>query len=160
MRRLNSGRFQKKPSASASNNDRIDGASVCVCVCVCAQGSDFEGDWLSVVICPTITVLYHNSGNFVTAPRTSTRLDVSSGVLMQEATTFTIFYDGTCLMYSFLYLRYAMDPGYFFVAHPVYKNYLFRSRTKIVAFITERTKMALQFLCLPFPGAHESNYQL
>ena len=30
MRRLNSGRFQKKPSASASNNGRIDGASVCV----------------------------------------------------------------------------------------------------------------------------------
>jgi len=38
--------------------------------CVCAEGSDFEGDWVSVVICPTITVLYHNSGNFVTAPRT------------------------------------------------------------------------------------------
>jgi len=37
--------------------------------CVCAKGSDFEGDWLSVVICPTITELYHNSGNFVTAPR-------------------------------------------------------------------------------------------
>ena len=36
---------------------------------VCAQGSDFEGDWVSVVIYPTITVLYHNSGNFVTAPR-------------------------------------------------------------------------------------------
>jgi hypothetical protein len=35
-------RFQKKPSASASNNGRIDGASVCVCVCV--QGSNFEGD--------------------------------------------------------------------------------------------------------------------
>ena len=39
-------------------------------VCVCAQGSDFEGDYISVVIYPTITVLYHNSGNFVTAPRT------------------------------------------------------------------------------------------
>ena len=35
--------------------------------CVCAQGSDFEGDWISVLICPTIKVLYHNSGNFVTA---------------------------------------------------------------------------------------------
>jgi len=30
MRRPNSGRFQKKPSAGASNNGRIDGASVCV----------------------------------------------------------------------------------------------------------------------------------
>jgi len=33
--------------------------------CVCAQGSYFEGDWVSVVVCPTITVLYHNSGNFL-----------------------------------------------------------------------------------------------
>ena len=31
--------------------------------CVCVQGSDFEGDWVSVVICPTIKVLYHNSGS-------------------------------------------------------------------------------------------------
>ena len=30
MRRPNSGRFQEKPSTSASNNGRIDGASVCV----------------------------------------------------------------------------------------------------------------------------------
>jgi len=30
MRRMNSGRFQMKPSAGASNNGRIDGASVCV----------------------------------------------------------------------------------------------------------------------------------
>ena len=30
IRRPNSGRFQKKPSAFASNNGRIDGASVCV----------------------------------------------------------------------------------------------------------------------------------
>jgi hypothetical protein len=29
MWRPNSGRFQKKPSAGASNNGRIDGASVC-----------------------------------------------------------------------------------------------------------------------------------
>jgi len=34
---------------------------------VCAQGSYFEGDLVSVVLCPTITVLYHNSGNFLTA---------------------------------------------------------------------------------------------
>jgi hypothetical protein len=32
MRRPNSGRFQKKPSADAYNNGRIDGARVCVCV--------------------------------------------------------------------------------------------------------------------------------
>jgi len=31
MRRLNSGRFHKKPSVGASNNGRIDGAIVCVC---------------------------------------------------------------------------------------------------------------------------------
>jgi len=37
-------KIQKKPSTSASNNGRFDGASVCVCVCVRAQGSDFEGD--------------------------------------------------------------------------------------------------------------------
>jgi len=43
---------------------------VCVCVCVCAQRSYFEGDYVSVVICPTITVLYHISGNFLTARRT------------------------------------------------------------------------------------------
>jgi hypothetical protein len=50
MRRPNSGRFQKKPSAGASNSG--NGASVCVCVCVCvcvfararAQGFYFEGD--------------------------------------------------------------------------------------------------------------------
>ena len=36
--------------------------------CVCAQGSYFEGDKVSVVKWPTITVLYHISGNFLTAP--------------------------------------------------------------------------------------------
>jgi hypothetical protein len=44
---------------------------VCVCVCVCAQGPYFEGDQVSIVICPTITVLYHVSGNFLTSPHTS-----------------------------------------------------------------------------------------
>jgi hypothetical protein len=62
-------RFQKKPCADPSNNGRIDGASVCVC----AQGSYFEGDQVNVVICPTITGLYHNSGNFLTAPCMETR---------------------------------------------------------------------------------------
>jgi len=33
MQWLNSGRVQKKPSTSAANDGRIDGASVCVCVC-------------------------------------------------------------------------------------------------------------------------------
>jgi hypothetical protein len=37
MGRPNSGRFEKKPSAGASNNGRIDGASVC------SQGCYFEG---------------------------------------------------------------------------------------------------------------------
>ena len=37
--------------------------------CVCAQVSYFEGDQVSVVICPTITVLHHIFGNFLTAPR-------------------------------------------------------------------------------------------
>ena len=36
---------------------------------MCMQASYFEGDQVSVVICPTITVLYHISGNFLTAPR-------------------------------------------------------------------------------------------
>jgi len=40
----------------------------CMCVCAHAQGSYFEGDEVSVVVCPTITVLYHISGNFMTAP--------------------------------------------------------------------------------------------
>jgi len=40
MRRPNFGRFQKKPSGGASNNGRVDGASVCVC----AKGFYFEGD--------------------------------------------------------------------------------------------------------------------
>jgi hypothetical protein len=39
---------------------------VCVCVCVCTHGSYFEGDYISVVICPTISVLYHISENFLT----------------------------------------------------------------------------------------------
>ena len=37
--------------------------------CARAQGSYFEGDYVSVVTCPTIRVLYNNSGNFLTAPR-------------------------------------------------------------------------------------------
>jgi hypothetical protein len=60
MRRPNSGGFQKKHSAGASNNDRIDeereresvcvcvcvsvSVSVCVCVCVSVSGSYAEGD--------------------------------------------------------------------------------------------------------------------
>jgi len=46
MRRPNSRRIQKKPSASAFNNGRIDGASVCVCVCVCVR----KGPTLKVII--------------------------------------------------------------------------------------------------------------
>jgi len=55
---------------------------------------------------------------------TSTRLDVSSCVLMQEATTCSIFYDiiafhafGYCINFCI----YAMlrTPGYFFLAHSV-----------------------------------------
>jgi len=40
-------------------------------VCVCAQEYYFEADKVSDVICPTITVLHHISGNFLTAPRMS-----------------------------------------------------------------------------------------
>jgi hypothetical protein len=59
MRQPNSWKFQMNPSASASNNGRTYGASVCV--------------WARVVLwrwsgtrclCPTITVQYHHSGNF------------------------------------------------------------------------------------------------
>jgi hypothetical protein len=40
-------------------------------VCVCVQGYYFEADKVSVVICPTITVLHHISRNFLTARRMS-----------------------------------------------------------------------------------------
>ena len=43
----------KKPSASASNNGRIDGASVCVyvcvCVCVCVCARARKGPTLKVI---------------------------------------------------------------------------------------------------------------
>ena len=48
MRRPNSGRFQKKPSAEASNNGRIDGTSMCVCVCVCVCVRARKGPTLKV----------------------------------------------------------------------------------------------------------------
>jgi hypothetical protein len=38
-------------------------------MCVCVQGPYFEGEWVSVFIRSTITVLYYNSGNFLTARR-------------------------------------------------------------------------------------------
>ncbi|PNF37846.1 hypothetical protein B7P43_G08372 [Cryptotermes secundus] len=37
--------------------------------CVCVQGSCFEGDKVSVAVCPTIRVIYYHSGNFLTTPR-------------------------------------------------------------------------------------------
>ena len=46
-RQPNSGRFQNKPFAGASNNGRIDGASVCVCVCVCARARVLLWRWLA-----------------------------------------------------------------------------------------------------------------
>ena len=50
--------------------------------CVCGQGSDFEGDEVSVVTCPTITLLYYNSGSFVTLPLISS---ASEGILDKMA---------------------------------------------------------------------------
>jgi hypothetical protein len=41
-------------------------ARVCVCVRVLAQGSYFEGDYVSVAAYPVITAK-HDSGNFLTA---------------------------------------------------------------------------------------------
>jgi hypothetical protein len=38
-----------------------------------AQGSCFEGDEVSVAVCPTITVQYHHSGTFLAAHRNSSR---------------------------------------------------------------------------------------
>ena len=66
MRRPNCGNSKKKPSAGVSRMEQV-----CVCVGggVRAQGSYFEGDQVSVVLCPTITVLYHNSRNVLTALR-------------------------------------------------------------------------------------------
>jgi hypothetical protein len=52
---------------------RQDQRSKSVCLCMRAQGPYFEGDSVSVVIYPTITVLYHISGNFLTALRISHR---------------------------------------------------------------------------------------
>jgi len=78
MRRLNSGRFQKKPSSGTSNNGRIDGGSVCVCTRVLLWR------WLGKrchVVCHTTRVLYHNSGNFLTAlhvTRTATSQEIVS----------------------------------------------------------------------------------
>jgi hypothetical protein len=56
------GRLQNKPSAGASNNGRIDGASAYMC----AQGSYFEGDYVNVAACPTFTVQHHHSAIPVT----------------------------------------------------------------------------------------------
>jgi len=39
-------RFQKKPSAGASNNGRINGTRVCVCVCVCVCPRVLLWRWL------------------------------------------------------------------------------------------------------------------
>jgi hypothetical protein len=61
MRRPNSGRFQKKPSAVASNNYRMDATSVCVCA-----RALFWGWLVKLCLCPTITVQCHHSGNFLT----------------------------------------------------------------------------------------------
>jgi hypothetical protein len=61
MRRPNSGRFQKRLSAGVCNNGRIDVASVC------ARRSYFQGDYINVVVVPTITAQYLHSGNFLTA---------------------------------------------------------------------------------------------
>jgi hypothetical protein len=46
MRRPNSGRFQKKPSAGTPNNGKIDRVSVCLCVCVCVRARA----WVSVAV--------------------------------------------------------------------------------------------------------------
>jgi hypothetical protein len=60
MRRPNSGRFKQKPSNGACNRGRIDGASVWVF----AQGSYCEGDYVSVIVCPTVREQYQHSGTF------------------------------------------------------------------------------------------------
>jgi hypothetical protein len=44
--------WKKEGSSGASNSGRIDWAGVCVCM----QGSSFGGDYVSVAVCPTITV--------------------------------------------------------------------------------------------------------
>jgi hypothetical protein len=38
---------------------------VCVCVCACVQRSYFEGDLVSIAVCPIMTVQYHHSENFL-----------------------------------------------------------------------------------------------
>ena len=78
MRRLNSGRFQKKPSASASNNGRINGASVCVCVCarvwlwrwlgkLCHMSYHYSAipQFRELCDCPSYSILVHQLDNKV-----------------------------------------------------------------------------------------------
>jgi hypothetical protein len=63
IRRPNTGRFQMKPYAGASNNGRINRVRVRAC-------ASARGDYVRVAICPTITVQCHDSGNFLTDHRT------------------------------------------------------------------------------------------
>jgi hypothetical protein len=71
MRRPNSGRLEKEPSAGASSDGKIDGANVCV-LCACERvprGPTLEVITVSVAVYPTISVKWHHSGNFLTAHR-------------------------------------------------------------------------------------------
>jgi hypothetical protein len=76
IRRPNSRRFQKKPSAGAFNSGRID-----ECKCVRAQGS-------YVTVCLTITVQNHHSGNLLTAHCVSSmgKIKIRKKLLMQNIT--------------------------------------------------------------------------
>jgi hypothetical protein len=56
-------KIPKEVFVDASNSGTIEGARVR------SQGSYFEVDKVSVALCPSITVHYHYSGNFLTALR-------------------------------------------------------------------------------------------
>jgi hypothetical protein len=59
--------------------------------CVCAQESYFEGDYVNVAVCPTITVQYHHSGNFLTAPRKKKQYEVQEKLHnINTGTLFTV----------------------------------------------------------------------
>jgi hypothetical protein len=74
MQRLNSGRFQNKPSASASNNGRINVANVCV-----HRDPSLKVIRERIAICRTITAQYYHSGNFMTAHHISSSFHLCLG---------------------------------------------------------------------------------
>jgi hypothetical protein len=60
-------KIPNEASVGTADSGRIGAASAH------AQGPCFRGDYVSIAICPTITVQYHRYGNFLTAHRITER---------------------------------------------------------------------------------------